>query len=195
MNREEFLSRPAFAETQRFIVIRDLRDTLVSRYFSLRGVHPEDPGGRVAAVRRELQGLSEEEGMRWTIQEKGMLVTGEIQRSWTGSGEEVLRYEDLITDDVNQFRRLFLEKLKLPISQAQLERAVLENRFERKYGRKLGEEDASSHGRKGTPGDWRNHFTPALAEEFDATYGEILLATGSETDPDWARKVQAPGVA
>jgi hypothetical protein len=195
MNRQQFLSRPDFAETQRFIVFRDLRDTFISRYFSLLAVHPDDPSGAIAAARLELQGLSQEEGMRRTIKEKGMLSTGEIQRSWVGSGEEILRYEDLITDDLNQFRRLFIQKLKLPVTEAQVDQAVLENRFERKYGRKLGEEDASSHGRKGTPGDWRNHFTPALAEEFNATYGEILLATGFETDPDWARKVEAPGVA
>ena len=35
LTREEFLQRPEFREAKRFVVIRDLRDALISHYFSL----------------------------------------------------------------------------------------------------------------------------------------------------------------
>jgi len=53
------------------------------------------------------------------------------------------------------------------------------------FGRKLGEEDITSHGRKGTPGDWKNHFTPALRRQFGEKFGDLLIATGYEKDLAW----------
>src|SRR6478735_6236596 len=42
LTREEFLQRPEFADARRFALIRDLRDSLVSHYFSLRNEHSGD---------------------------------------------------------------------------------------------------------------------------------------------------------
>ena len=114
-----------------------------------------------------------------------------IQRSWFGSGEIVLRYEDLLADDVSLFTDLLITKLGLPVSAEKVKRAVVANRFEKIYKRKLGEEDTGSHGRKGTPGDWRNHFTAQLAARFQEMYGDVLPAGGYEADADWVRKVTA----
>jgi hypothetical protein len=97
----------------------------------------------------------------------------------------VLRYEDLIARDLELLQDLLIDRLALPITPAALEKAVVANRFETVFKRKLGEEDASSHGRKGAPGDWRNHFTPALAREFHELYGDLLAATGYEADGTW----------
>lgn len=52
-------------------------------------------------------------------------------------------------------------------------------------GRSRGEEDVQSHYRKGTPGDWRNHFTPALVDHFKAEWGDLLIQLGYETDHTW----------
>jgi len=43
-------------------------------------------------------------------------------------------------------------------------------------GRQRGEEGRDSHYRKGQPGDWRNHFTPRVAETFVTRYGALLDA-------------------
>jgi hypothetical protein len=57
---------------------------------------------------------------------------------------------------------------------------VLERRSYRRLsgGRAKGQEDPSSHYRKGQAGDWRNHFTPELAARFDAAYGGLLARLG-----------------
>ena len=48
---------------RRFVVIRDLRDTLVSGYFSIRYSHPTDYRPKVAEMRSQLQTRSLEEGL------------------------------------------------------------------------------------------------------------------------------------
>jgi lipopolysaccharide transport system ATP-binding protein len=176
MSRDEFLAHPELADSKRFVVLRDLRDTLISRYFSIRDSHEPDPGGKIEAARAELRAMSVEDGLARVMEDKGMAVTAKIQRSWLGSGEIVLRYEDLIANDLPLFTKLFNEQLGLGLKAADLESAVTANRFETVFQRKLGEEDVKSHGRKGTPGDWRNHFTPALTAKFQGLYGDLLPA-------------------
>ena len=191
MARDEFLAHPELVTSKRFIVMRDLRDTLISRYFSIRETHQPDPSGKIEALRAELRAMNVEDGLARVLEDAGMAATAKIQRSWYGSGEIVLRYEDLLADDVALFTDLFVQKLGLPVSAEKVERAVVENRFEKKYKRKLGEEDAASHGRKGTPGDWKNHFTPQLTARFQERYGDVLPAGGYEADAGWVREVVA----
>jgi Sulfotransferase domain len=174
MTREEFDARPMLAESKRFIVLRDLRDTLISRYFSIRDSHKPDPAGKIEALRAKLLAMSVEEGLAEVMGDGGMAATAKIQRSWLGSGETVLRYEDLIANDVLMFAELFVKTLALPVSAAEVESAVVANRFEAVFKRKLGEVDVKSHGRTGAPGDWRNHFTPALTEKFHGMFGDLL---------------------
>lgn len=63
---------------------------------------------------------------------------------------------------------------------------VYDNRFSKLAGgRKAGEENVSSHYRKGESGDWKNHFTPAHKEFFKARYNDVLIALGYERDDRW----------
>lgn len=185
MLREEALAIPEVQAARRFFVLRDLRDTLVSRYFSLRESHTPDPAGKIERERGILRSLSVEEGLLHCLEEAGMAGTADIQRSWLGSGEIVLRYEDLIGRDVPLFTELLVARLGLPVSAERIAAAVTSQRFERVYHRKRGEEDVSSHGRKGVAGDWRNHFTPRLAQRFEELHGPLLAAGGYERDATW----------
>ncbi len=185
MAREDFAKHPELATSRRFIVLRDLRDTLISRYFSIRNSHKPDPAGKIAAIRSRLLEMNEEDGLMEIMGDAGMEATARIQRSWMGSGEIVLRYEDLIANDVQLFTELFVEKLGLPVKAADVERAVISQRFDTLYGRKPGEEDVMSHGRKGIAGDWKNHFTRRLAEHFHSRYGELLKGADYERDAKW----------
>ena len=181
----EFSTRAEFAEARRFVVIRDLRDTFTSHYFSLKGTHALDKLGRVQAARDFLQSASKDDGFLFLF-ERDLERLIEIQRSWLAAGELVLRYEDLIRNDVAEFRALFLEKLALPLGERDLTRAVKASRFETVYNRKLGELDEKSHGRQGLPGDWKNHFSPRVRREFAERAGDLLVAAGYERDNSWA---------
>ena len=108
-----------------------------------------------------------------------------IQRSWIESSDIVLRYEDLIANDVPLFTDLFIKRLGLPVTPDAVERAVVSQRFESVFSRKLGETDTSSHGRTGLPGDWKNYLTRDLAGKFHGLYGDLLIQAGYETAPGW----------
>jgi lipopolysaccharide transport system ATP-binding protein len=190
ITRDEFLRHPELRGIHRFVVIRDLRDTLVSNYFSLRDTHELDPGGVIAARRQSLRDMSVEDGMKHLI-DHAMSEHAEIQRTWAESDAPLLKYEELIIDDLAIFQRLLCETFGHEIQPAELKRAVESSRFEAVFQRKLGVTDATSHGRQGTAGDWKNHFTPELRRYFHEKLGSILLQTGYEKDAQWVTAASA----
>lgn len=61
-----------------------------------------------------------------------------------------------------------------------------ENRFEKMAsGRKPGEENVNSHFRKGTPGDWKDHFTPKVREKFKQQYADLVAKLGYDSPDNW----------
>jgi hypothetical protein len=57
--------------------------------------------------------------------------------------------------------------------------------FHKLAGRPRGTEDVSSHFRKGTAGDWREHFTEKVKDAFKARYPLLLARAGYEAGSDW----------
>ena len=52
-------------------------------------------------------------------------------------------------------------------------------------GRRQGEEDVTSHYRKGIAGDWQRAFTPRVKERFKELYGPLLDQLGYAARSDW----------
>ena len=183
VTREQFAQAELPREWRRFVVIRDLRDTLVSAYFSLRvshdSLHPE-----MAQYRTMLNGLGTEQALLRMIRQWCKPIAA-IQQSWVGGPDEILKYEDLLARDVDLLERVLLGHCGLPVSADRLRKVILANRFEARSGRQRGEENIASHERKGVAGDWRNHFSDKVAKEFKSHYGELLVATGYEKDERW----------
>ena len=57
--------------------------------------------------------------------------------------------------------------------------------FARLARRPKGQEDPTSHYRKGQPGDWRNHFTEEHVALFKERYPGLLVRLGYEPDENW----------
>lgn len=168
----------------KFIVIRDLRDTLISDYFSLRFSHPAISDW-IESFRCQLKSLNTEEGIL-RVMDEHLPYSARIQQSWIGFGDEIIRYEDLLQNDVKTLERVLIDECKLPVTRERLREVVLANRFEAlTLGRLPGQEDLNSHERKGVSGDWRNHFTPRVTEAFKDRYADLLIATGYEYNHDW----------
>ena len=183
VTREEFESVPLPKESRRFIVIRDLRDTLVSAYFSIKHSHAmEHP--RDIEVRRRLQESNLEDGLLHLLDE-WLPDRASVQESWLGGPDDVLKYEDLLRDDLKILHRVLIEHCGLLVTPERLNEVVLANRFEARAGRKPGTEDVNCHERKGIAGDWQTHFTDRVAKGFKARYGELLIATGYEKNDRW----------
>lgn len=173
-----------------FVVLRDLRDTLVSLYFSLKVSHAII-SEKVAEGHRRLNEMNLEEGFLYLCGTSGardMEYQSRIQSSWLPvceRGEALLvHYEDIIADEIGQFERI-ISHCAIDISNAQLREIVSRNSFTKRAGRKPGEEDIASHYRKGISGDWRNYFTPKITQEFKNRFGQVLIDTGYEKDLNW----------
>ena len=186
LSRQEFeaaLSKSDLEDNVKvFYIHRDLRDTLVSLYFSLRNTH-KVYSPHMQKLRSTLENLDKEEGMLLLLN-KNLKTEFEIQNSWVGSDVNTYRYEDIIQDEQNFFSEI-RSLAELDIDENKYREIVKNNSFKSVSGRKAGEEDITKHQRKGIAGDWRNHFTDKIKNEFKRQYNHLLIETGYEKDDNW----------
>ncbi|THD77690.1 MAG: hypothetical protein E7812_13085 [Phenylobacterium sp.] len=182
-SRGEFLNLPLPARYRAFFVMRDPRDLVVSYYFSMRDSHVENAW--VKATREQLRHLDEDQGLHFVI---GQLATEgffDILRSWspatlTEPNLAVFRYEDLATDP-DRFVRTLLAWLEIRLPEAKLLEVCRDTAFSRLSGRDRGEEDSTSHLRKGVSGDWRRHLSKAHLDRLKAESGDLAADLGYES--------------
>lgn len=186
MNRARFSQAVGIRpDHRRFVVVRDLRDTLISWYFSLkRSTRMGEINPNVAAMQRTLAGASFAEGLAFLIRER-LDAIAQIQLGWLDAGDPYFRYEDLMADEHAAFAKI-LACAAIELPEARRREIVDANTFQRRSkGRKPGEEDVSSHLRKGTGGDWRSAFDGRIKSLFKERFGEVLIRTGYEKDLGW----------
>jgi hypothetical protein len=178
-------------------MIRDPRDVVVSAYF----YHLWCDEQWCHIPRKECDGmgyqgylnmLSKEDGLSFEM--KSVLedchTTGCILRdlgAWDYTNPNLieLKYEDVIGNPRLWFGKV-LEKYGFNERETELAlKIVYRYSFEKRTKRRLGEEKRGSRMRKGTPGDWRNHFTERLKAEFKELYGDLLVGLGYEKDRNW----------
>src|SRR5262245_7506536 len=153
VTREQFESVALPEHWRRFVVIRDLRDILISFYFSVKYSHAmlHDV---LRARRAALSGLSLEDGLLHVL-ETGRAGFALIQWSWRLAGEDLIKYEDLLRYDEEILGRVLLRHCRLAVDPVRFREVVRAYRFETQTGgRKPGSEDVHSHERKGIAGDW-----------------------------------------
>jgi Sulfotransferase domain len=184
VTKEQFESVSLPPNYHKFIIIRDLRDTLISLYFSLKVSH-RTINESMEKSRQLLNSMDIEEGLKYMIMNNWLHPNTEIQKSWIKSGERIIRYEELLKNDLEIFEKLLIDEFKMPIQKERLAKVVEGLRFETKTGRKPGTEDIKSHERKGIEGDWKNYFTDEIKDLFKKQYNEILVSTGYEKDMNW----------
>lgn len=183
VSREEFEGVAIPGPWRRFVVIRDLRDTLISAYFSIKLTHAMSDAYNLG-LRRQLRETSTEDGLLMLLDEWVPRYAA-MQMSWLDAPDDLLKYEDLLRDDCAMLERVLIGHCRLDVTPERLREIVLANRFQAFSGRSPGTEDLSSHERKGIAGDWKNHFTPKLKAAFKDRFGDMLIATGYEKDTRW----------
>ncbi|MEA5472539.1 sulfotransferase domain-containing protein [Spirulina sp. 06S082] len=169
-------------EHRKFIVIRDLRDALVSAYFSFKISHPVKTKN-LHRWRENLQSLDREKGFIYLMDEV-LQRWANIQLSWLDNECLLIKYEDLVNNQYETIETI-MEHCQIDIERQRLQEIVKSHSFENKTGRKKGEEDIASHERKGIAGDWQNHFSEGIKEEFKQRFGTVLIQTGYEKDINW----------
>jgi len=147
-------SNPLLKNKRIFIVIRDLRDTLVSAYYSYKLAHP-NINSDVENLKRELNRISFEEGLIYLM--NGLCQNyAAIQRSWMNSPYLFIRYEELLANEHKVFQSI-IDYCEINVDPQVLYYIIENNRFINVTGRAPGMEDVSAHQRKGIAGDWKNY--------------------------------------
>jgi hypothetical protein len=180
------------------LMVRDLRDQVVSNLFHIRRSQTNSWHTRILS-------MSKSEGLMACIEghprtESTPYLGGangwyRLARSWLDQNDIdicVVKYEDLSTNTPVEMGRVF-RFLGLHQDERLISSIINRNRFERltmgkKFwtsGRQQGQEDTESHFRKGVIGDWRNHFEQTHVQRFKEIAGEALVRLGYEQDNEW----------
>lgn len=178
LTKREFDRLPHVIGQPTFFVMRDIRDTLVSLYFSHRYSHTALGYPEIAREREYLETLSEEEGILYVAKKHSHSIET-IQRSWIEAGVELVRYEDLLESEGYLLHDV-LRNIKFPYDEDDLNQAISAHSFEKSFGRKLGDVDNNSHGRQGLAGNWRNYAGPAFNQYMECKLRSIIELSGYE---------------
>lgn len=178
VNRPRFDESPfAAAPHRKFVVLRDLRDTLVSCYFSLAKTHGENPV--VLMHRRELQAMDKEDGLVYLLKHPDFFGLTMIGSTWLRSTDTlIIRFESLIADPHRWFRAI-LNECEMEVTNDELAGALERRSFENLAKGSVRTEGVS-HYRRGTAGDWKRHFTERIAHEFARLYDDLVIKSGYE---------------
>lgn len=180
---EQFHQQKLPKHYQFLFIIRDLRDSLVSLYYSMKVSHPLDQEGKIQHERQQLSEFNKDEGLLYLMQNY-LDSFAEIQHSWQQAGATFYRYEDLLQNDSELLTPILTRAF--PLSAKAANQIIIDNRFQKiASGRERGQEDIQSHARKAMPGDWQNHFNDNLKQEFKRKYGDLLIKTGYENNHHW----------
>jgi len=172
------------------LMIRDPRDQLVSRMFHIKR------SARHGWHERFLE-MGDDEALMLCIEGRddlpGMQAMINLTRTWL-DGEApmiTIRYEALLAEPLRHFQRV-IKYLGIE-GEGLAEIIVQRNRFERQSvgwriwqrQRQPGQEDASSHLRKGITGDWQNYLTEDHRQRIMELVGEDLIWLGYEQSLEW----------
>lgn len=173
------------------MMVRDPRDQTVSRMFHIRR-------DKNHFWNQQLKAMSDDEALMACIEGQpklpGTATMIALTNSWLNAGDKALciKYEDLLADPVVHFKKA-LKYFNVSASSKFIKAIVVRNSFARlSTGRKIwnsirepGQQDSSSHYRKGISGDWKNYFRPAHIQRYKEVAGHHLIELGYEEDLNW----------
>lgn len=146
-----------------FFITRDPRDLVVSWYFSAGWSHSIVENQVLAKVRSDLQGLSQNEGLHYSIDYLADYGIFNAIDSWLEAlprQEDIrcIRYEDLT--GANQFLhfRELMDYLMIPIPDKTLRVVLADHSFKTSAGETQLGNESLGHNRKGKAGDWVNYL-------------------------------------
>ncbi len=176
------------------LMLRDPRDQTVSHMFHLLrdSAHPWHE--RISAMDQAEALTACIEGRPGDPDLPGINDFLGMTNSWVSVDSPAIsiRYESLQADPFTHMQAVF-RYLEIEVRPAMIEAIIQRNRFERmtvgrkvwKMARRPGQEDSSSHFRKGIIGDWKNYFQPAHIHRFKEVAGQALIEMGYEKDLEW----------
>jgi hypothetical protein len=178
-------------------IMRDGRDTMISRYYETIHREPEHRRAAERFLGHEMTDDNIREQLPRFIEFMSTFQGGCADYKshlnyWLAHDYRVtVRYEDLLSDTIGQMRRVLRELTGHEPDITRLEHVVQKNSFEARAQRARGQESKGEFLRKGVSGDWKNYFTPQAARVFDEYAGDLLIRLGYERNKDWIEQVRA----
>ena len=174
------------ASDKAIAVLRDPRDAIVSRYYSMAFSHV--PNTATEQRRARLLATTDENRMLFSIcEQSGSCIT---MQSWSSTNYGMTdhlfltSYERLVENTAAELTAIY-QFLDWNVSEEHVSEIVSERSFERRSGRNRGDENQFSHYRKGVPGDWRKHFTRMSGLALECVAPNLVHELGYEDDPSW----------
>ena len=177
-------------------MVRDPRDQLTSRMFHIkrsRG-HPWQQRFQAMDDDTALMRCIEGDATKADDLLPDMAAQVDYTLRWLDSDAPLVavRYEHLHADPAGELAKVF-SFLNVKAGPRLVHSIVTRNRFERssvgrrvwQAARKPGEQDATSHARKGIVGDWKNYLNAAHIAKIKELLGQRLIDLGYEQDLDW----------
>lgn len=178
---ENFTALPKPEPYKAFFIQRDPRDILVSWYFSMKHSHPVS--GKVSQLRRDLNAMSVDDGILYTMNHLHRSGHFQAIASWIDAPKRdpktiVVRFEDLIGPASAEVFDALFKHCDIHLPRQLLDRLLTKYSFEALAGRKPGQEKTEAHYRKGISGDWKNYMSDALTKQLDALTDNLPARLG-----------------
>jgi hypothetical protein len=172
-----------------FHVIRDLRDVVISGYFSHLYSHGlSDLWPALTRHREELRKVDIDKGLMLEIDFAANNFKNMNQWNYSDLNILEIKMEDLLHDENEQFFRIFsfLGLFSEALTQNEIKDILATESFVKKTkGRKQGDEDPRHHYRKGIAGDWKNYFKDIHKDYFKSKYQFLLEKLDYEKNDEW----------
>jgi lipopolysaccharide transport system ATP-binding protein len=181
MTRQQVLAHPELNGCKRFIVIRDLRDTMAALFIGMKYSPPYNSQGRARRLFERLNECSDEDGLMIVLDEQ-MAGIAALQASWAQQGEVLIRYEELFGNASDFLRDALIGQLGLPVTASAITRAFRRLPAERPQRAS----SARGPGDNAARCDWHSLFTPKVSRAFAERYGQLLIDTGYAGSLAWA---------
>ncbi len=158
--------KDVFPNCKLMSVHRDGRDVVISHYFFWKN------------EKREQEWSFGNSVLLWKKAIEAELEFADKYGIWVCSYEDLLSNGRGIVKDILNF-------LKLDSDKAIVNSMIEKSSFKFITGRTSGVENRKEFYRKGTSGDWRNHFTDEDKKTFKRLAGNLLIRLGYESDYNW----------
>jgi len=179
------------------VVWRDGRDVMVSWYYH-KIIGNELSSGKASSSLVKYLGFKDPVDINNNLpafieysfeeQRQPKFSWADFVNAWSGKEAFHTKYELLLEDPGWELIKAVEWLGCSPLPQSHVNEIVSRYSFANLSGRKPGEESRKSYLRKGTSGDWKNHFSFQSRSLFNEYAGPKLVQLGYERDESWVKE-------